>query len=306
MAITISELEYFSKTAELQNITKAAEVLHLTQPSLSRSISSLETSLNVKLFDRSGRSITLNDYGKIVYSHANKILTQLQAMENELNDASQKEERTISITISSASSILPIVISKFNATYPDTHFSVQQSASTGNYNDFSTDFNFFSTTTPVHNNHTVTLLKEDLLLAVPQSYPQAQKASVRLEDFANYGFISLQAGKDLRTIADHYCSEAGFIPSIFLESDSPFTIREFIKAGLGIAFVPEITWSQVRGKGIKLMPIQMPKCVRYIHLSWHQAGYLPKQAARFRNFLINHFEEFAVLNAKGNRNESEK
>ena len=298
MAITISELEYFSKTAELQNITKAAEVLHLTQPSLSRSISSLETNLGVKLFDRAGRSITLNHYGRIVYSYANRILTQLQAMENELSDATKKEERTITVTISSASSILPIMISKFNQTSPDTHFAVQQQSANVNYNDFTTDFNFFSTTSPIHNDHTVTLLKEDLLLAIPAKYPQASQTSVRLADFANYGFISLQTGKDLRTIADYYCAEAGFIPSIFLESDSPYTIREFIKAGLGVAFVPEITWSQVHEKGIKLMPIRSPKCCRYIHLSWHPDGYLPKQAMKFRDFLINHFEEFSLQNAQ--------
>ncbi|MCR4950333.1 MAG: LysR family transcriptional regulator [Solobacterium sp.] len=297
MAITISELEYFAKTAELQNITKAAEALHLTQPSLSRSISSLESSLQVKLFDRAGRSITLNHYGRIVYSYATRILTQLKAMENELNDATKKEERTISVTISSASSILPIMISRFNQTSPDTHFAVQQPAS-ANYSDFSTDFSFFSTTTQIHNDHTVTLLKEDLLLAIPHNYPQASQGSVRLSDFANYGFISLKTGKDLRTIADYYCSEAGFVPSIFMESDSPFTIREFIKAGLGVAFVPEITWCKVREKGIKLMPIRSPKCVRYIHLSWKPDGYLPKQAQRFRDFLINHFEEFAIQNAE--------
>ena len=295
MAITISELEYFSVTAELQNITKAAEVLHLTQPSLSRSISSLEASLQVKLFDRAGRNITLNHYGEIVHTYADRILVLLKAMENELNDATKKEERTISVSISSASSILPIVISKFNQT--------------SNYSDFSTDFNFFSTTTPVNNDNTVTLLKEDLLLAIPQNYPQATQNSVRLADFAKYGFISLQSGKDLRTITDTYCYEAGFIPSIFLESDSPFTIREFIKAGLGVAFVPEITWCQVREKGIRLMPIRSPKCTRYIHLSWHSDGYLSKQAIRFRDFLINHFEEFALSyaeKAKQEHGESEK
>ena len=89
MAITISELEYFSVTAELQNITKAAEVLHLTQPSLSRSISSLEASLQVKLFDRAGRNITLNHYGEIVHTYADRILVLLKAMENELNDATK-------------------------------------------------------------------------------------------------------------------------------------------------------------------------------------------------------------------------
>lgn len=301
MAITISELEYFLKTAELESITKAAEALHLTQPSLSRSISSLETDLGVKLFDRVGRNVSLNHYGQIVRTYADRIIIQLKAMENELNDATAKETRTISITMSSASAVLPILISQFNQTSYDTNFEVKQHTATPDFNNFTTDFNFFSTKAPIDNDHTVTLLKEELLLAIPSSFPQAKQKSVNLADFSNHGFITLQKGKDLRSISDHYCEQAGFIPSIFLESDSPFTIREFINAGIGVAFVPEISWYQVCGPNIALMPIHSPKCHRYIHLSWNASGYLSKQAIRFRDFLINHFEEYAIANAEAFR-----
>ena len=301
MAITISELEYFLKTAELESITKAAEALHLTQPSLSRSISSLETDLGVKLFDRVGRNVSLNHYGQIVRTYADRIIIQLKAMENELNDATAKEARTISITMSSASAVLPILISQFNQTSYDTNFEVKQHTATPDFNSFTTDFNFFSTKAPIDNDHTVTLLKEDLLLAIPSTFPQAKQKSVNLADFSNHGFITLQKGKDLRSISDHYCEQAGFIPSIFLESDSPFTIREFINAGIGVAFVPEISWYQVCGPNITLMPIHSPKCNRYIHLSWNASGYLSKQAIRFRDFLINHFEEYAIANAEAFR-----
>lgn len=309
MAITISELEYFLKTAELQNITKAAEALHLMQPSLSRSISSLESDLGVKLFDRVGRSVILNHYGEIVQNYADRIIVLLKAMENELNDASAKEERTISITMSSASSILPLLISQFNQTSFDTHFEIRQHSSTPDYTHFPTDFNFFSTKSPIDNDHTVTLLKEEIRLAIPGNFPQAQNKSVNLKDFANHGFIALQKGKDLRTISDFYCAEAGFIPSIFFESDSPFTIREFIKAGIGVAFVPEITWAQVSGPDIALMPIHSPKCYRYVHLSWNPSAYLSKQSIRFRDFLIKHFEQTALANAekyKGKCHETKK
>lgn len=293
MAITISELEYFLATAELQSITKAAETLHLSQPSLSRSISSLEGDLGVQLFDRVGRSIILNHNGEVVQKYAERIITQLKAMENELADVTSQNERLVSITISAASTILPLLISEFNRTSPDTLFDVRQHVSANGHNDFATDLNLFSTFTPINNNHTVTLLKEDMLLAIPDSYPQAKYKAVNLSAFAGNGFITLQKGKDLRTITDHYCNEAGFIPKIFLESDSPFTVREFIKAGIGVAFVPEITWHSVCGPNIALMPIRMPHCTRYIHLSWNPSGYLSKQAYRFRNYVMNHFEEFA-------------
>ena len=75
----ITHLRYFKKTAELEHITKAAQELHVAQPSLSRTISMLEDELKVKLFNRKGKSIELNEYGIIVLNHTNRILKELEA-----------------------------------------------------------------------------------------------------------------------------------------------------------------------------------------------------------------------------------
>ena len=83
----ITHLRYFKKTAELEHITKAAQELHVAQPSLSRTISMLEDELKVKLFNRKGKSIELNEYGIIVLNHTNRILKELEAIHREIDDA---------------------------------------------------------------------------------------------------------------------------------------------------------------------------------------------------------------------------
>ncbi|MBR2595995.1 MAG: LysR family transcriptional regulator [Solobacterium sp.] len=294
MAITISELIYFLKTAELQNVTKAAQELHIMQPSLSRSISALEDDLGVQLFDRTGRNVVLNRYGEIVQSYASRIINLLNTMQNELNNEKGIGDKTITVSFSSASTHLAVLISDFNKTFPDIHFDILQHSprELNNYAKQS-DLTIFSSSVPISNDHTVILLEENLLLAVPENDPAAGLTDVRLSDFADHGFIAMQKWNDLRTITDYYCKMADFVPQILLESDSPHTVREFIKAGIGVAFVPEITWSEVSGENISLKRIQSPSCVRYICLSWNPTGYLSAHAARFRDFLINHFEEYA-------------
>lgn len=59
-----NSLQYFKVVAKYENMSRAAEELHITQPALSKSISLLEQSLGVDLFDRQGRAIKLNRYGK--------------------------------------------------------------------------------------------------------------------------------------------------------------------------------------------------------------------------------------------------
>ena len=67
---------------------------------------------------------------------------------------------------------------------------------------------------------------------------------------------------------------AGFDPNVVLESDSPETVRELIRAGIGISFIPILTWQDMEDEHIALVPISTPHCRRYINLSWRESSYL--------------------------------
>ena len=103
-------------------------------------------------------------------------------------------------------------------------------------------------------------------------------------------FICLQRGKSLRTITDWYCKMAGFEPNVILECDSPETVRELIRAGIGISFIPSVTWSGMETEHISLLPLSFPPCRRYINLSWRSQGALSPAAILFRDFVQRYFE----------------
>lgn len=81
----LQQLIYFKVAAECENLSRAAEKLYISQPALSRVIQRLEADLGTELFERQGKSIRLNSYGKIALSHTNEILQSIenlrQAME---------------------------------------------------------------------------------------------------------------------------------------------------------------------------------------------------------------------------------
>ncbi|MBQ6451790.1 MAG: LysR family transcriptional regulator [Solobacterium sp.] len=94
--IKLNELQFFMKVAELQNMTRAAEVLHVSQPSLSRSIRALEEDLGYSLFDRRGKnSIVLNDYGQIVYKWGQSVFSDLNEMTKELDKHDVEKEDAV-------------------------------------------------------------------------------------------------------------------------------------------------------------------------------------------------------------------
>lgn len=287
--VDIHSLRYFKLVAELGHLTRAAGELRVAQPSLSRTIAGLEEALGVKLFDRVGNRIQLNRYGKIVLRHTNNILRELQDIHDELADAQDQGEQTVTISLYAASKLLPQIILSFKEKHPNIRIHiVQQSLIQANQGEC--DISLFSSISPSAQKNTLPLIEEEIFLAIPKDSPLAQRGELRLQDAADMEFICLHKGKSLRTITDLYCQMAGFTPQVVLECDSPEMVRELILAGVGISFVPSVTWQGMDTRNILLRHIFFPKCSRYLELSWRE-GYLSPSAVLFRDFVRDYFQE---------------
>ena len=294
MRLTLLSLIYFQKTAEMQHLTRAAKALHISQPSLSHTIKMLEKELGVPLFQRVGRNIILTKYGEILWGHTNRIMRELKHAQKEMEDAKEAQDLTVTISIFAASMIIPAFLTEFRREHPDIRFEIiQQRDQKELQRHPQVDLYLSSSINPVDDDYSATLLKEHIMIAMPDTHPMAQKSSVHLEDFEKSDFISLQQGVALRNITDYYCQIAGFVPHVILESDSPVTVREFIRAGLGVSFAPSITWHGVGGDHVALVPISTPNCQRYIGLSWNKNVPLSPPAEKLRDYFIKNFGNFA-------------
>lgn len=285
--IDIHSLNYFKKAAELQHITQAAETLHVAQPAISRTISQLERDLGYPLFDRKGKSITLNSYGRIVLKYTNRIFQNLEDMSRELADTQTGTNQTVTLSLYAASKLFPELVMAFKKEHPSIRLKVIQQ-NLENPSGSECDLTLFSSYLPVEDSNAQTLFVEDIYLALPETNPLSRREALDLNEVAGEEFICLQKGKSLRKITDMYCQIAGFEPSVILESDSPETVRELVRAGIGISFVPSVTWRGMETEHIVLVPISFPRCRRYINLSWRNDGYF-SPAAQFRDFVEEYF-----------------
>lgn len=288
----IHTLTYFKKVAELQHITRAAEELRVAQPSLSRTIAGLEAELGVKLFVRVGKNIRLARSGEILLCHTNRILREIREIREDLAAERGEENRTVTISLYAASKLLPQLVTAFKAEYPSIRLQIiQQDLSKNGEEDW--DISIFSSMQPHGGENEVVLIEEELLLALPEESPLARRESLDLREVSRMEFICLHKGKSLRTITDMYCQMAGFEPTVILECDSPETVRELICAGMGISFVPSITWRGMDTSSIVLCPLSFPSCKRYINLGWRRDGRLSPAAVLFRDFVRDYFAALA-------------
>lgn len=119
-------LRYFLTLAREENISKAAQSLYITQPTLSRQLAELEQELGVRLFERGKRKITLTEEGIILRRRAEEMMELESKLEKELRQSNEAIGGVISIGAAEtqAAKILPHVITDFRAKYPAVSFDI--------------------------------------------------------------------------------------------------------------------------------------------------------------------------------------
>ena len=120
----IRTLRYFLTVVQEESITRAANVLHITQPTLSRQLAQMEDEMGVKLFDRGTRRITLTNEGLLLRRRAEEILELVDKTEKEMADQGETVEGTVSIGCGDLAAVqmLPELIRSFHEKYPAVTF----------------------------------------------------------------------------------------------------------------------------------------------------------------------------------------
>jgi LysR family transcriptional activator of glutamate synthase operon len=122
----LHKLEAFYAIAKYENMSRAAEKLHVAQPALSRTLRTLEKELGFLLFDRLGKRLVLNSNGQLLFDHAKRILDEIKEIERELTEHRREKEKTVKLSMFAGSKFLPDLIKGFKNMHPDIHLKIMQ------------------------------------------------------------------------------------------------------------------------------------------------------------------------------------
>lgn len=286
------QLKYFLTVAKTCHMTKAAEELFISQPALSKMIKSLEEELGVTLFDRVGKNIKLNDYGRIVTDYANSVFFGREDMLKKINDKKQTMENEITLSFTASTSYLSQIVLSFKELYPQIDIKINQKPYVkGERN---ADLYIYSSLEPPTETSETLLLSESCSLAVSSKHPLAKrKKALSFSDIAalkNDDFFIIQSQKPLHDITMKLCHSAGFEPHIALECDSHTTIFSLIAANLGVAVFPNITWGDsMKGWDIKNLAINPPVCRNIILRTGD--GYTSDTVCLLKEHIVDFYEK---------------
>lgn len=279
------QLRYFLEVAETKHMTNSAKNLHITQPALSQAMHRLEESLGVPLFASKGRNIVLTEYGQYLQRKLKPLIRQLDQIPEKLNMMAKLGSETIHMNVLAASSLVMEAIIEYQKEHEGIHFQMQQNSENDLYDIAVTTKLFYQGV----NEKNSFSCEEKIYLAVPDNEKSEHRTSVRLEDVAEEGFISLQGSREFRYICDRFCHYAGFTPNIVFESDNPAAVKNMIAANMGIGFWPEFSWGKIENERVRLLEITEPVCQRDIIISYNVNKTDSRNVIEFYEFLKEFF-----------------
>lgn len=283
----LNHLYYFKKVADLQNMTRAAEELIITQPALSRSIHYVEHEVGAKLFDRRGKHIVLNKNGEIMLKYVNQILDAYELAKREIRFSESETENEVKLVVRTATSLLPYLVKSFRERHPEIHVDVCRMSKEDPQNE-NVDFYIDVDTKYDEGENLILLLEEGSRLLLSKQLLQKYPSKPELYDFRNETFFTLGIGVQSE-ITEAACRNAGFSPKISTDFVSSETIHSFLEAGLGVAIVPEKTWNSSSHPDLVGLDIPLVTNRRFIYMKCTELEHPASKA--FKEYCVAFFQE---------------
>ncbi|SDW43786.1 DNA-binding transcriptional regulator, LysR family [Marinococcus luteus] len=284
------QLVYFMEAARLESITRAAEHLYVTQPTISKMLRQLEEEWGVTLFDRSRKKLTLTDAGAVMLEQAKKIRHSYHGLEHELDALRglKRGQLRIGLPPILSSSFFTQVIAPFHEKYPEITLHLEENGSKKIEEALlHGDLDVGAVVLPTEESlfHTHPFVDEPLQVVLPARHELAGQPSVSLAELSRERFLLFNQDFSLRQQIITACRDIGFMPNILSESSQWDFIEKMVASGLGITLLPESICRELGGE-VVIRPLAGEALRWKLGLIWHREHYLSFIAKEWLDFSI--------------------
>ncbi|MFD0616426.1 LysR family transcriptional regulator [Paenibacillus sp. GCM10027629] len=290
----IRHLQYITEIVRCNSFTKAAESLHITQPTISKSIINLEQELNTEIFVREGKQIKLTDAGDAIMNYAEPILHLFDQLMAEINDLTYLNKGNIRIGIPpmAGSSYFPMVIKQFQATYPGiTIHMVEDGAKRIEERIEEGDIDVGAVLRPIDHEmfDSFPIVEDRLKVIMHPSHPLAERKHIELQELSQDRFILFSHQFALHERIIHECRAVGFEPQIVSESSHWDFIGEMVGADIGIAMLPDTICRLLSPEKVRAVTLINPIIPWQLSMAWRRVGYLSRASRAWIAFTREYF-----------------
>ncbi|ALX49963.1 LysR substrate-binding domain-containing protein [Lentibacillus amyloliquefaciens] len=292
----IRQLTCFAEVARQLNVTRAAQTLHISQPSLSKTIKNLETEVGSPLFDRSAYQLELTDAGEAFLTNTKKVLDSFENLTSKLDDVIDLKKGEIKIGIPPiiGAAFFAALISRYKEAYPSIDLlltevgsnSIREGISEGEL-----DIGLICNLPAKRENlETISLLKDPLMLMVHKDNPLAGEEAIEFEAIEQEPLILYRHDFSLHDRIMEACAYYGFEPKVVCESSQKDFMIEMAGAKLGSTLLPSRICNQIDSDQLVAIPFTQPVVNLELAMIWNKEKYMPYAVREF----IDMAESFRV------------
>ena len=298
--LTMKQLRAFVAVYRLRKLTAAAERLSVTPSAVSVLIRQIEESLDVRLFDRTTRSLEPTAAADETIGSAERILQEVALLEAGCHDLGERRRGRVHLAVTPAvgMALLPKTVRAFKLTYPDIRVIIDDCAPDQFLSRILTDQAEFGIGTPEDAGDEIeihTLIDDQMCVVCATNHPLALRRAVRWTDLASVPLIAVRArGYGVRRIIDQVAGKAGLSLNIVNEVNFLASALWMVSSGLGMSILPSALFVQSHFDNLIALPLVRPKVSRAISLVTRRGRSLSPACQSFTEMLVHDLQGNAL------------
>ena len=281
--MTLRHMRILVAVFQQKSVTRAAESLHLAQPSVSLALRELEDYYGVTLFTRVGRRISPTECGKAFYGYAVHIVSMVDELETQMRNWDTLGAVRIGSTVTIGTHLLPALVRQLQSEFPELRIDVKVCKASRVEQlilDNEIDLGLIETQPEHPELCAVPFLHDELRAVVPPASKLAEQADVTIQELAEYPFLMREPGSAGRKILDACFALHHISVRPAWESVSTQAIVKAVAEGLGVAVLPQKLVERDADEGaVVMLPFREP-LYRTLYAVYHQRKYLSASMQR--------------------------
>jgi DNA-binding transcriptional LysR family regulator len=238
--INLNQLRIFQAVAQTRSFTRAADVVHLTQPGISKHIKQMEEYAGVPLFDRLGKKVTLTHAGEILFEAAQLMMTSINEAEQRIEELKGLHGGKLVLGASFAIGIyvLPGVLARFRKQYPEIDVTLDIALSgriVAKILANKLDLGLVNREAHDPRLSVTEFMTDELIVIVPRNHRWAKKSRIRPQELPGETLIVAAKGAGIRAVVEERLKEKGIVLRNVVDFGNTEGIKRAVEVGLGVS-----------------------------------------------------------------------
>lgn len=294
--VTFRQLRVFTEVARNLSFVRAAEALHLTPPAVTMQVKELEATIDMPLFNREGRKISLTTAGEYFLVYAKRMLTTLKEADNAMARLRKLESGVLNVgMVATAKYFLPHLLTQFREEHPGVELRLQVGANreqlVGLLEQGEVDIAIMGRPPKEIATRAEPFAGHPHVFVAPAGHPILAIGPPPVTALGNFPLIVREPASGTRALMDRFFQDQRFEPRIAMEMPSNETIKQAVIAGMGVSFLSLHTIGlELRCGLLEIVHVENTPIVRAWNIVHTRSKLLSPAAEALRYFILEHGE----------------